>query len=46
MLQMLSVVSTRALSQKAEERPVISNSQYNLPGRLYFPPVTAEEIET
>ena len=46
MLQMLSVVSTRALSQKAEERPVISNSQYNLPGPLYCPPVTAEEIET
>ena len=46
MLQMLSVISTRALSQKAEERPVISNSQYNLPGRLYCPPVRAEEIET
>lgn len=40
-----AVVSTLALSQKAEERSVISNSQYNLPGSLHCLPVRDEETE-
>ena len=46
MLQMLSVTSTLALSQKAEKRSVISKPQYNPPGSLYCSRVREEEIET
>ena len=46
MLQMLSVTSTLALSQKAEKQSVISKPQYNPPGSLYCSRVREEETET